>query len=341
MVETPLAYKVLAYPKLSMRLELGAVYTRVELEARCGRNNAARRTLLHKKLEDRKLFKVVPLNSALQPLPAQQGKRKAQPDWVRPPAIRRRMSAQKDAPAALTLDAFENDEVGRQRLVADGLAAQQLEMAGGDGISDKAVLTVLRAWGFYPNGQRGNVIPQGQEWVYSDTLGLIRCRDGRVALTQLSKRYPSFTKLLTRWFHSNRPPNLPSDFPVTSISVNSNYCARRHRDKHNAGPSAIRAFGRFSGGSLLYWPKDRGSGSVEELARKQAVELSVKKKTCLFHGKRAHEVMPFHGRERFSLVFFTCGKYDAAPQKNKEACVDLGFCWPTKDSLQRAEQLVA
>ena len=42
MTEAPLVYKGMKNPHLDMRLELGTVYTRMELEARCGRKDPAR-----------------------------------------------------------------------------------------------------------------------------------------------------------------------------------------------------------------------------------------------------------------------------------------------------------
>eukprot|EP00746_Dinoflagellata_sp_MGD_P121096 gnl/MRDRNA2_/MRDRNA2_56378_c1_seq1.p1 gnl/MRDRNA2_/MRDRNA2_56378_c1~~gnl/MRDRNA2_/MRDRNA2_56378_c1_seq1.p1 ORF type:complete len:346 (+),score=55.67 gnl/MRDRNA2_/MRDRNA2_56378_c1_seq1:93-1130(+) len=317
-----MAYRVLKYPKLGMRLDLGAVYTLAELETRCGRRNPERRKLLHEKLKDRQIFKPVSLQTAIGVTKSHLKASKSKPEWVKPPAIQPR----KD----------DKEEVGRRRLVADGIAKELLRCAGDGPISDKQVLSCLRAWGFYLNSMRTNVIPEGQTGVFSDTLGLNKGRDGRVVMSSLSRQYPNFTRLLTRWFQTNKPSFLHDDFPFTSISVNSMYAAKRHRDKNNCGPSVIKTFGQFRGGELRYWPEDSGQARVEDLSMADSVVLSVKTSAKLFDGKRAHEVNPFSGAERFSLVFFTVGKYSKAASHSQSLCKDLEFKWPTDKSLQHA-----
>ena len=70
------------------------------------------------------------------------------------------------------------------------------------------------------------------------------------------------------------PNPLSGNFPFTSISVNVNYAAARHRDRNNVGPSAIKAFGRYRGGQLLYWPKDERCGDVKDLPRQELASQS-------------------------------------------------------------------
>lgn len=320
----PMAYKVLNYPKLGMRLDLGAVYTRAELEARCGRRHPERRALLHAKLKDRQLFKPVNIKTALCVQKNNLKKSTPKPAWVRPPAIQQKEDG-------------EMSEVGRRRFVADGIAQDFLRQAGDGPIGDDQVLTCLRIWGFYENRLRTNVIPDGQTGVFSDTLGLNRGRDGRVVVSELSRRNQNFTKLLTKWMRTNKPSDVSHNFPFTSISVNSMYAAKRHRDKNNCGPSIIKTFGKFTGGNLRYWPRDSRKDRVEDLRMAGSVVLNVKSSAKLFDGKRAHEVAPFTGKERFSLVFFTVGKYSNADSPNEQLCKQLGFSWPTSDSLQRAD----
>jgi len=315
-----MAYKVLDYPKLGMRLCLGASYTRAELETRCGRKHPQeRRKLLYKKLQDTKLFKPVTLKAAL----AVKKVHVKQAEWVRPPAVQRQSD--------------DIEEVQRRRLVANVLAAEMLRKAGDEGaIRDSDVLSCLRAWGFSRNSARKNVLPEGSSWVLSDTLGLNRGRDGRTVLTGKSRQYPEVTRLLMRWLCSNRPGLVDEDFPCTSISVNSSYAARRHRDRNNAGPSLLRCFGTFSGGNLRYWPEDDGTCPVKDLTGGESIVLKAKKSTVVFDGRRAHEVTNFQGRERFSLVFFTLGKYWQASSQTQQQCMDLGFSWPTSGGIRRA-----
>eukprot|EP00913_Durusdinium_trenchii_P029227 g27397.t1 len=129
-----------------------------------------------------------------------------------------------------------------------------------------------------------------------------------------------------------------STFPFTSISLNINYRAKRHRDKNNSGPSAIAAVGPFQGGELLYWPRDDKSSKVETLQKKDAKVLNIKKKMHFFDGTCAHEVRPFRGGERFSLVYFTVSSFCSASKAVRRAWAratgerDV----PTAQSLQKA-----
>ncbi|CAE8676243.1 unnamed protein product, partial [Polarella glacialis] len=148
------------------------------------------------------------------------------------------------------------------------------------------------------------------------------------------------TRLLNRWLADHWPEGLAQDFPFTSISVNSNYNARRHRDGGNEGPSLIKAFGQFTGGRLAYWPDDDRSVKIEDLKPAQSVLYNVRAKTVTFNGKRAHEVTPFKG-ERFSLVFFTCARYWKALSNQNKLAESLGFHVPTDASLKAARAVVS
>ena len=163
-------------------------------------------------------------------------------------------------------------------------------------MSSEDVLLVLKAWATRENTARKNVKRKGKR-VFSDTFGLVNSRASRApVLTQLSKRHPYLTRMLTQWLRSRN-----GQFPFTSISLNVNYAAARHRDKrlgdrhrlcrlmarNNVGPSAIKAFGRFSGGKLRYWARDSRSKKVAGLRRKEATELDVRS-IQYFDGTRAH-----------------------------------------------------
>ncbi len=54
----------------------------------------------------------------------------------------------------------------------------------------------------------------GQEWVHSDTLGIVRSRDGRLVLTRPTTEYVDFMRLLCRWVSDVRP--FWKTFPFTS-----------------------------------------------------------------------------------------------------------------------------
>lgn len=315
-----LAYKVLGYPHLSMALILGRVYTLAELETRCGNSNKERRTLLYKKLADRSVFRPVSLSAAFRQVEA----RDDLPVWARGPVV---------CPSA-----DDKEVIQRRRRVADSLA-KMLQQSGGRRISDKDMLQVLKAWGFHRNNARKNVLPAGKEWVHSDTLGLVRSRDGRTIMAGPSRVHPHFTRLLLVWLRGHWPKGLPEDFPITSISVNSQYAARRHRDGSNAGPSLIRALGSFRGGQLRYWPGDPGQCRVETLRPEDAVSLNVRGEPVTFDGNRAHEVTDYTG-ERFSLVFFTVGHWWKTAPPARTRLKRLGFTFPTKEALATAQKYV-
>jgi len=228
----------------------------------------------------------------------------------------------------------------KRRTLANILAKKALDNCSTSAVQDEDVLRALRQWGFRRNSGRTNVIPEGKDFVFSDTLGLSCTRDERRAIvSSATRRNPFFTRLLIRWLEDNLPAGVPQDVPLTSISVNSNYAARRHRDRHNAGPSILRAFGEFSGGALRYWPSDTGQGQVEDLDAQDGVSLGVKGEPVVFDGNRAHEVAPFKG-ERYSIIFFTMGEHCRATPETRRYLEGLGFRFPSDESMKRAIALV-
>ena len=98
----------------------------------------------------------------------------------------------------------ETAEIQHGRLMADAAARKILARAEAGGkITDQDVLRVFREWGFKKNDVRVNVIPEGEQWVFSDTLGLLRDRCGRYLLTGPTKAYPQVVRLVNRWMKEN------------------------------------------------------------------------------------------------------------------------------------------
>ena len=116
----------------------------------------------------------------------------------------------------------------RRRRDADALATELLD--AGRQLSDADVLAVLSRWSFRPNKNRQNVLPEGADFVYSDTLGLTRDRKGTVAVDSYTRQFPNVFRFLGKWIKQRRPVEFSHDFPFTSISLNYNYAARLHRD---------------------------------------------------------------------------------------------------------------
>eukprot|EP00448_Togula_jolla_P009792 CAMPEP_0170598856 /NCGR_PEP_ID=MMETSP0224-20130122/16476_1 /TAXON_ID=285029 /ORGANISM="Togula jolla, Strain CCCM 725" /LENGTH=417 /DNA_ID=CAMNT_0010923447 /DNA_START=69 /DNA_END=1322 /DNA_ORIENTATION=- len=231
----------------------------------------------------------------------------------------------------------ESADIQTARIVANEMARRKL--ASGKAIVDEDVLDVLRVWGFADNESRLNVLPEGVKSIHSDTLGILRMRDGTYRIFDPTTRYEHVTKLLCHWFATNKGKDIPDDFAFTGININHNYAGRRHRDNGNEGPSAIKAIGKFSGGKLSYFPKDikkNGRCDVAKLSPKESLSLDLSKKFVLFNGNNAHEVQPFKG-ERFSLVYFTTSKFYKIKEKEFSTLKKLGFHMPTIKAIEKVK----
>jgi hypothetical protein len=204
----------------------------------------------------------------------------------------------------------------------------------------KDVTDVLQIWGFPENDTRLNVLPEGVKTIHSDTLGVLRMRDGTYRIFDPTIRYHYVTKMICQWFLTNKGKEIPDDFGFTGININHNYAGRRHRDGNNEGPSAIKALGKFTGGKLNYFPKDlkkAGRPEVSTLDPKDSVTLDLSKSFALFNGNCAHGVQPFKG-ERFSLVFFTTGKFYKIKDKEMKHLQSLGFKVPTVKGTDKVKE---
>ena len=132
--------------------------------------------------------------------------------------------------------------------------------------SDETLLTALRLWGFDKNTGRPNVQPDGQDWVHSDTVGLIESwNDHKIYISKASRM--NFLGLLARFIRCRMPLSLrTAQLPFTTISVNKGYGAKLHRDRNNVGPSVGFAVGSWKGGvGLRYWPNDGKTGSSSSI----------------------------------------------------------------------------
>ena len=114
---------------------------------------------------------------------------------------------------------------------------------------------------------------------------------------------------------------------VTSIQVNKNFLSQPHRDKANAGLSALIAFGAYTGGDLLYWPHDDGGDEFQ----KTPFEKRNARQLQLFDGNKLHATDDFEG-ERYSLVFFKVrGAENTELPVQRELCAMGARCddWQT------------
>jgi hypothetical protein len=233
----------------------------------------------------------------------------------------------------------ESADIQTARIIADEMAKRKLAAKKA---SDKDVVDVLQIWGFADNFNRLNVMPEGVESVHSDTLGILRMRNGTYRIFDPTTRYQHVTKLICTWFVNSLGKEIPKEFGFTGININHNYAGRRHRDANNEGPSSIRALGKFSGGKLNYFPKDvkkAGRCEVAQLDPKDSVTLDLSKSFALFNGNNAHGVQAFKG-ERFSLVFFTTAKFFKIKDREMKTLARLGFKVPTQKTMNVVKTVV-
>jgi hypothetical protein len=264
------------------------------------------------------------------------------------PTVRKKLASLSDE-FGMNLDQI-HEEAGKQcnsesadiqtaRVIANELARRKLAL--GKAITDKDIVEVLQVWGFPENDTRVNVLPEGVKTIHSDTLGVLRMRDGTYRIFDPTTRYQHVTKLLCQWFRAELGNDIPDDFGFTGININHNYAGRRHRDNGNEGPSAIKAIGKFTGGKLNYFPKDvkkPGRIDVAALDPADSIASDLSKKFVFFNGNNAHGVQPFGG-ERFSLVFFTTSKFWKVKDKEMTTLKGLGFKIPTIKSMDVVKEI--
>ena len=191
-------------------------------------------------------------------------------------------------------------------------------------VNSKSVLAVLRLLPVAASSSRKNVLQHTNDKVESVTLGM--SGPGFAAVTNPTWSAPTVFMLLNVWFQKSAKVDF---FGWTSIQVNKNFSCARHRDGGNAGTSFIVAVGDFSGGNLLYWPRDDGSGLVTDLPTDDAICLDPRD-WQKFDGRSAHETLPFVG-ERISLVFYTTSTWRKATEESLNVLRCLGTVLPAWD----------
>ena len=95
---------------------------------------------------------------------------------------------------------------GRSKPQANELAEKIL--ANGELVTEANVLAVLSLWRFKNNTDRQNVMPAGQEAIFSDTFGLVQSHNGRVAPTSSTRKYKYLYALLCRYLNDHIPQEL-------------------------------------------------------------------------------------------------------------------------------------
>jgi hypothetical protein len=237
----------------------------------------------------------------------------------------------------------ESSGMMAERLRAAETAAKILSAAETEKrkITSDDVLQVLRLWRFRRNGTRVDVMPEGTKTISCDRLGVQRKNGEDVNIaSQETIHYPALLKLFARWLKDNRPDGMDFDLPFTSVFVNAEYAARRHRDKANVGPTVVASFGDFTDGRLGYWAEDDKSLQVPQLDDDDKQMLDIRNTATLIDGNRAHAVEEWLGTDRFSLVFYVLDHWEATSDELKQQLVEAGCVWPTEASLRATQSLL-
>lgn len=219
-----------------------------------------------------------------------------------------------------------------QRRAAERYAYEVLE--AGEKISDANLLQLLRLWGFARNLSRPNVVPQGQNFVYSEVFGVVYDRVGRWTISTVARLFPHVAKLFNAWLR-DKLQHLESEqfdppgegWRWSAITVNRGYAAVRHVDRNNHGPSVIHSLG-LDDDALHLWPRTSPS-QLDQLDLKKSVLLEIGREdqVCAFDGTRPHQTRKPRGEVsgRFSVIFFQTSRAWVAPPPVLSDARSLGF----------------
>jgi len=133
----------------------------------------------------------------------------------------------------------------------------------------------------------------------SQAFGVVNRRCLPPDYSRLCWQRPYLYKLLLDYAEKFVP------IPFTSITVNQNYLASKHRDKGNVGNSYLVAFGDYTGGELQIYEGDL-SGCHD-----------VRNPLITDFSKVFHEVKPYDGN-RYSLVYYVAKKSGGLPPPSIE-----------------------
>ena len=243
------------------------------------------------------------------------------------------------SPAAVTAEAMlaTTSMFGTLSMIEGRRRANQLAhdiMDTQDHVSDAQLKQILGLWGFARNSTRRNVAPPGLTHIYSECFGLVYDRTGRWMVSTVAQLFPYVASVLNLWL-STRLAQLVhpafgeavSGWKWSAITVNRGYCAQRHVDLNNYGPSAIRSFAD-STDRLVYWPHE-SRRNMSTLSASVAVHLPISRADRLyaFDGTAPHETRAYHGvvEDRYSVIFFLNARGWNAPAGTIRQLQDLGF----------------
>ena len=141
---------------------------------------------------------------------------------------RQRKGTEESPPTAKrNLSAGPEQSVSKRSRSSANVLAKEL-LASGRPTTDAMVVSVLRKWKFANNTTRQNVMPVGQAFVHSDTMGLVMSRTGRLVVSRHSREHPAVFTLMASWLASWWPHQRPFPF----ISVSAGVIIIAHNSKH-------------------------------------------------------------------------------------------------------------
>ena len=97
----------------------------------------------------------------------------------------------------------------------EDIAAQLLRQ---DSISAKDVEQLLDRVHFRPNVSRKNVTPDGSNFVYSETVGIIRTRTQISMISVWTHRYPTVVQVINKWV--KQQGWIEDNFCFSSLTIN-------------------------------------------------------------------------------------------------------------------------
>ena len=178
------------------------------------------------------------------------------------------------------------------RKTAEAMAGELLERSSPPLTSE--VLQILNMWKFKSNPYRKNVMEDDWKFVYSDCFGMSVSRTQQLGVSTNSRNSNSIDHVILKWMWATYPEEM-SKHSFTSVTLNSNFSARIHRDRNNSGLSLITAIGNYTGGNLLYWEDDDNKMSLDEVSKHEPQVVDLKDQLFIMNGKCAHAVEAFEG----------------------------------------------
>lgn len=227
-----------------------------------------------------------------------------------------------DDPSPHPDDGYDDDddddgiESSMARVDQDALEMLRQGLVTGSSPSMTQLESLLAGIGPWPQQKRPQITDDA--FVSGISLGLnVHPRTGQPQLSKSTRRWPHLAAFVARVTKDTLTRTLlfPNGLPFSSLQINANFKAKKHRDKNNLGPSAIRTLGEHDGGELECF-----AHYCEPSSRL----VDPRRSWCLFEGTRDHQTCHFHG-ERISIIAYTSSQYHRVEPPDAAMLLQLGF----------------